>query len=126
MLALPRADYLEKYLVFSFLDNCERRNERLPQQLHERLGFAQVTKRFVEGSGQPKWQVVRTAGDRVRGLEVFDHPQISTGQRGSDSDIRIGIRAADTVLYPPRIRAGHRHAQTRRAIVITPVNVDRS
>ena len=65
VLALPGADHLQEHLVLGFLDDGKRLDERLAQELHQRVAGPQLAQRLIERARQPEGQVVGTADDRI-------------------------------------------------------------
>ena len=61
MLALPRADHLQVHLVLGFLDDRERLDEGLAQELHQGLAAAQRAQCLIQGARQTEGQIVRAA-----------------------------------------------------------------
>ena len=88
-------------------------DEGLAQYADQRLAFAQASERGIECAWQGERQIMRRTGNRLGGLQVFDHAQIAAGQRSRDGEIRIGIGAADTVFHAAVLRPGIRHAHGR-------------
>ena len=65
------------------------------------------------------------AADRLGGGQPLDHAEIPAGERGGAREVGIGIGTGQPVLDTPVLGPRHRHPQACRAVVVTPLDVDR-